>query len=309
VVSTPPTMMRAVRLHEPTGVAGLRTDRVPVPDPSRGEALVRVRAAALTRDELDWPVDRLPAIPSYELSGIVVGLGEGVTEVRVGDRVCGLMPFDRDGAAAEYATVPADLLAETPAGLDDVHAAALPLPGLTAWQSLFDHGGMDKGQRVLVLGAAGGVGQLVTQLARLHGASVVGTASPAGRDLALRHGASQVVDPTDRAGVQRIEPVNLVVDTVGGQVVQLAGTRLRLGGRLVSVAADPPTPADRSVTTSYFVVTPDHDQLAELCRLAGLGELTVTVDSVHPLDAAAAAFTRLQEPGKRGKVVLQVDDD
>ena len=176
--------MRAVRLHEAIGPAGLRLDQVPVPVPGPGEALVRVHSAALTRDELDWPVDRLPAIPSYELCGLVAAIGAGVDPALAGAAVFALTPFDRDGVAADYATVPAGLLAAKPAALDDTHAAAIALPGLSAWQMLFDHGGMDKGQRVLILGATGGVGQFATQLARLHGAFVIGTASAAAHDLA-----------------------------------------------------------------------------------------------------------------------------
>jgi len=129
----------AVRLHPD----GLNLEQIETPSPRPDEVLVRVRAAALTRGELDWPVDRLPATPSYELSGVVVDSG---------DEVYALMPFDRDGVAAEYALVPARVLAPKPAGLSDVEAAALPMGGLTAWQALFEHGRLTRGERVLVTG-------------------------------------------------------------------------------------------------------------------------------------------------------------
>src|SRR3954447_20902139 len=150
----------AVRLHDD----GLKVEEIETPSPGPGEVLVRVHAAAITRDELEWPVDRLPAIPSYELSGVVVDSG---------DEVYALTPFDRDGVAAEYAVVPAELLAPKPRALDHVEAAAVPLAGLSAWQGLVDQGGLEAGQRVLVQGASGGVGHLAVQIARAVGAEVV----------------------------------------------------------------------------------------------------------------------------------------
>ena len=152
--------MLAVRLHDD----GLRVEEIETPSPDPGEVLVRVRAAAITRGELDWPVDRLPAIPSYELSGVVVDSG---------DEVFALTPFDRDGVAAEYAVVPTDVLAPKPLRLSHVEAAALPMGGLTAWQALFVHGGLARGEQVLVTGASGGVGHIAVQLARHAGAAVV----------------------------------------------------------------------------------------------------------------------------------------
>jgi NADPH:quinone reductase-like Zn-dependent oxidoreductase len=152
--------MRALRLHED----GLRLDEIEMPTVREGEVLVRVHAAAITRDELEWPTDRLPAIPSYELSGVAVETAE---------EVFALTPFDRDGVAADYAVVPASVLAPKPAGLSHVEAAALPMGGLSAWQGLFVHGRLEAGERVIVTGASGGVGHLAVQLARDAGATVV----------------------------------------------------------------------------------------------------------------------------------------
>ena len=156
--------MLAVRLNRD----GLNVEEIRAPSPRPGEALVRVRAAAITRGELEWPVDRLPATPSYELSGVVVESGE---------EVYALTPFDRDGVAAEYALVPARVLAPKPAQLGHVEAAALPMGGLTAWQALFVHGRLTRGERVLVTGASGGVGHIAVQLAQHAGAEVVESGS------------------------------------------------------------------------------------------------------------------------------------
>jgi NADPH:quinone reductase-like Zn-dependent oxidoreductase len=180
----------AVRVQD----GGLEVEEIETPSPNPGEVLVRVHAAAITRDELEWPVDRLPAIPSYELSGVVVDSGE---------EVYALTPFDRDGVAAEFAAVPAAVLAPKPSRLSHVEAAALPMPGLTAWQALFVHGRLSRGERVLITGASGGVGHIAVQLARHAGASVVETG-----------------------------PADLVFDTRGGEVPA--------GERVVTIAEETP---------------------------------------------------------------------
>jgi NADPH:quinone reductase-like Zn-dependent oxidoreductase len=270
--------MKALRLHAASGIDGLVLEEVAEPTPAEGDVLVRVHAAAITRNELDWPVDRLPAIPSYELSGVVEELGRGVDGLAPGDAVFSLTDFARDGVAAELAVVSASLLARKPRTLDHVESAALPMGGLTAWQGLFEHGALEPGQRALVLGAGGGVGHLAVQLARHRGADVV-------------------EEPV-------VEPVDLVFDTVGGDALQTALALVRPGGRVVSVAEEPP-PSDAA---SYFVVEPSGAQLAELGRLVDDGALRPAVDSVFPLEDAVAAFERVGQRGKRGKVVLRVAD-
>ena len=171
--------MRALRLYED----GLRVEEIEVPEPGPGEVLCRVHAAAITRDELTWPTDRLPAIPSYELSGVVDG-----------DEVVALTPFGRDGVAAEYAVVPTAVLAPKPPELSHVGAAALPMGALSGQQGLFVHGGLQSGERVLVTGTSGGVGYLAVQLARHADAEVVAE-EPA--DLVFDTAGT---DPLPRAG-------------------------------------------------------------------------------------------------------------
>jgi NADPH:quinone reductase-like Zn-dependent oxidoreductase len=259
--------MRALRLNRP-GIDGLSVDEIDVPEVGPGEALVRVHAAALTRDELDWPVDRLPAVPSYELSGVVETVAPGVSDVEPGDAVYALTPFDRDGAAADYTVVPAALLAPKPQTLDHVESAAVPLAALSAWQGLFDHGRLDAGERVVVTGPAGGVGHFAVQLARHRGAEIVAPGAAA----------------------------DLVFDTAGGE--ELAAAR---AGRTVSVAEE----ADGA---TYFVVEPNRSQLVELARLVDSEAVRPAIDSVFPLTDARAAFQRTMQRGKRGKVVLRIAD-
>jgi NADPH:quinone reductase-like Zn-dependent oxidoreductase len=258
--------MQAVRLHGAGGVDDLVTEEIEVPEVGSGHALVRVHAAAITRDELEWPVDRLPAIPSYELSGTVVASGE---------EVFALTGFGRDGVAAEYAVVQESLLVPKPRTLTHVESAAIPLAGLSAWQGLFDHGRLAAGERVLILGASGGVGGFATQLARWCGAELVDEAAGA----------------------------DLVFDTTGGDALLRTTDLLRTDARLVSVAEEPPSPG------TYFVVEPNRGQLVELARLADEGLLRPAIDSVFPLAEARAAFERVTARGKSGKVVLRLVDE
>jgi NADPH:quinone reductase-like Zn-dependent oxidoreductase len=299
--------MRAVRLHGVDGVGRLELETVPVPRLGANEALVRVHAAAITRDELEWPVDRLPATPSYEVSGVVVEIADGLDDLEPGDEVYGLTPFDRDGAAAEYVAVPAALLAPRPRSATHAESAAVPLPALSAWQGLFTHGGLAAGERVLIHGAAGGVGQFATQLARERGTHVVGTASGEAVARARALGADEVIDLGEVRFEDVVEPVDVVFDTVGGEILARSPSVLREGGRLVSVAEEPPT-APSTITATYFVVEPNREQLLELTRLVDGAKLVAAVDSVFPLADARSAFERLQESGKHGKVVLQVHE-
>src|SRR3954465_3219714 len=250
-----PVSMRVVRLRAPGGPEQLAVEEARRPRPGPGEVLVRVHAAAITRDELQWPVDRLPAIPSYELAGAIEEAGPGVAGVAPGDEVFALTPFDRDGVAAEYTAVPVELLAAKPRSFSSAESAAIPLPALTAWQGLFDHGRLAVGERVLIHGAAGAGGGAAVQLARARDAYVVGTAAAAELGLVREFGAQEAVDaatgfedalsPVDLVfatvgGHRRRPPVRLVSAPVGGGRLRRSGAVLRPGGRRVSVAEEPP---------------------------------------------------------------------
>jgi NADPH:quinone reductase-like Zn-dependent oxidoreductase len=299
-----PTTMRAVVLKAAGGPEQLVYEQVAAPAPGRGEALVRVHAAALTRGELEWPVDRLPAIPSYELSGVVAALGPGVDDVAVGDEVFGMTAFDRDGVAADYAAIPTELLAPKPRPLSHPEAAAVPLAALSAWQGLFEHGGLTKDERVLIHGATGGVGQFATQLASHHGAHVIATTSTDGIARARELGADVFIDHTAGPWDAGIDPVDLVFDTAGGERLGTSPAVLREGGRLVSVAEEPPQA--NGVTSVYFVVEPNRRQLAQIAELLDAGWPPPAIDSVFTLEDAARAFERSMAADKRGKVVLEV---
>jgi NADPH:quinone reductase-like Zn-dependent oxidoreductase len=308
---TVPRTMRAVRLRPPGGVEHIASEELPTPSPTAGEALVRVHAAAITRNELDWPVDRLPTTPSHELSGVVVGLASDAGGVPLGDDVYALTGFDRDGVAADYAAVPASFLAPKPRTLGHVAAAALPLAGLSAWQGLFDHGRLEAGQQVLIHGAAGGVGHLAVQLAHHHGAHVIATASAANAEWVGQLGADQVIDDTAAPFDDAVDELDLVFDTAGGGRLQRSVAVLRLGGRLVSVAEAPPQAAAtlRGITAVYFVVEPSQEQLVALAAVVDAGNVRPEIDKVFSLADAKVAFERSTTPGRRGKIVLSVTSD
>ena len=291
--------MRVVLLRAPGGPEQLAIEEVDRSRPGPAEALVRVHAAAITRGELEWPVDRLPAIPSYELSGVVEAVGPGVSRVAAGDEVFALTPFDRNGVAADYTALPAELLVAKPRALGHAESAAIPLPALAAWQGLFDHARLAASERVLIHGAAGGVGRFAVQLASACGAHVIGAASAANLEAVRELGAHEAVDSATRLE-DAVAPVDVVFDTTGGERLRRSPALLSAGGRLVSVVEDPP---DGGV---YFVVEPNPDQLSSIGRLVDRGELLPAPVEVFPLTSAREAFARSLEPGRRGKVVLTV---
>jgi len=296
-----PSTMPALRVHELGDPAAVREERLPTPSPADGELLIRVHAAAITRDELEWPEGRLPATPSYEFSGEVVALGASASDFAVGDAVYGMALFDRDGAASEYFAAPESVFARKPANVDDAAAATVPLPALSAWQALFDHGLLESGQRVLVHGATGAVGHFAVQLARRAGARVIATASSANLDAARELGADEVIDratPYESS----LEPVDLVFDAAGGDAAERSAALVRPGGRAVSIISEPAQAS--GITSIFFIVEPNRDQLDQITELIELGGLRLMPHQEFPLDQARAAFEASLDRGHRGKVVF-----
>jgi NADPH:quinone reductase-like Zn-dependent oxidoreductase len=306
--------MRALTVSDrDAGTDGLALTDLPHPHAAENDVVVRVHAAGFTRGELTWPAtwtdragrDRTPSVPGHEVSGVVTDLGYGTTGLTVGQRVFGLTDWARDGTLAEYVAVEARNLAPLPADVDHTVAAALPVSGLTAWQGLFDHGGLTVGRTVLVHGAAGAVGSIAVQLARTAGARVIGTGRAADRDTVLALGAHAFVDlqadPLDAAG-----QADVVFDVIGGEVLEQSAALVRPGGTLVTIA-EPPTVRPSDGRAVFFVVEPDRVRLADLVQRVREGRLEVRVGAVRPLAEAAAAFT----PDRRvpGRTIIRVAQD
>ncbi len=313
----PGPTMRAVVVREWGGPQELQVAEVPTPEPGPTEVLVRVHAAGV--NPTDW-VSRAtgglrlwddPAILGHDVAGVVAAVGMGVTLHRPGDAVLGMPLFPRQaGGYAEYVVAPARQFVAAPAGLDHVHAAALPLAGLTAWQALVDTAAVRPGQRVLVHAAAGGVGHLAVQIAKALGAEVVATAS-AGKHAFVRDlGADEVIDYRAVDFVRTTGPVDVVVDPVGGDYGERSLDVLRPGGVLVSLLpADDrwaPVAAARGLRAGFMLVEPDHVGLAALTALVAAGRLRPHVEHVLPLEQAAKAHELGEAGGLKGKIVLEV---
>ena len=308
--------MKAVRLHARGGVEQLIYEEAPLPVLQPGDALVRVLACSTTRNELDWDPtytdqqgnSRLPAIPGHELCGIVEALAPGVQDLAVGDAVYGLASFFRDGAAAEYIAIHAADLAPKPMSLDAIQAAAVPLSALTAWQALFDHARLLPGQKLLVHGAAGGVGSFAVQIGRWHGVHVIATADCDSLDLVTGLGVDQFIDYKTQRFDEMASEVDVVLDTVGGETQERSWKVLRKGGTLVSIAGESieqPDPA-LGVKGIFFIVKPNRMQLIELGRLIDQEIIKPLISSVLPLDQAREAFGQVAGHGVKGKVVLRI---
>jgi len=303
--------MKAIRVHEPTGFGGLVYEDAPDPTLMIGDVLVKVAACGITHNELDWSQrtcrnghPRDPIIPGQEVSGVVTALGLGTAGIAVGDEVFGLTDGYRDAAAAEYVAVEARNLAPKPRSVDHVHAAAVPRAGLTAWQALFDHGKLAKGQTVVIHGAGGAVGSTAVQLARWAGAEVIGTGRSHSRSLVLELGADRFVALDAERLEDATSDVDLVFDAAGGQVLAQSASIVKPGGTLVSVAAFPPFGRE-DAREIFFIQASDRAQLIELARLVDEGHLRPQVGGVYPLARAVEAYSAKAAGGIPGRFVLQ----
>ena len=303
-------MKAIVVTDEAAGTAGMTLAHRPEPQAAGNDVLVEVHASGFTRDELTWPGtwtdrlgrDRRPSIPGHELAGVVSALGYGTTGLSVGQRVFGLTDWTRDGTLAEYAAVEARNLAPLPGDVDFTVGASLPISGLTAWQGLFEHGRIQAGQSVLVHGAAGGVGSMVTQLAREAGGYVVGTGRAGDRQAALEFGAQEFVD-LENDELEDVGGVDLVFDVLGGDVQKRSTALIRPGGTLVSIAGPPETrPADGRAID--FVVEADRAQLGEIVRRVRDGRLRTVIANVASLDDAVTALNPIERI--KGKTIIRV---
>jgi NADPH:quinone reductase-like Zn-dependent oxidoreductase len=308
--------MKAIRLHEPTGIDGLVFEEVPDAKAVACDVLIKVVACGITHNELDWPLwtcraghRRSSIIPGHEVSGVVAGLGYGTAGFAVGDEVYGLTDQFRDGAAAEYVAVEARNVARKPQTVDHVHAAAMPRAGLTAWQALFEHGKLVKGQAVVIHGAGGAVGSMAVQLAHWAGAEVIGTGRSRARPLVTELGADRFIALED-PGTDHLEEMagqaDLVFDTIGGDVLARSPALLRTGGTLVVIKADARVTSERDdITTVVFIQESSRPQLTELARLVDEGHLHPQVGPVYSLAEAAQGYRAKAAGGISGRVILR----
>lgn len=335
-------VMMAVQQHAFGGPDVLRYEEAPVPAAAAGEVLVRVHAAGLNppdwylRDGFrslppEWqPEGNFPLILGTDISGVVETVADDVTGFAPGDEVYAMVRFPEgvfgdSRGYAQYVTVPAGQLARKPKGIDHEHAAGVPMSLLTAWQFLVARGHDEPnpfqdfphdpaplaGKRVLVNGAAGGVGHLALQVAKLKGAHVIAVASSRHQQLLRELGADEVIDYTKTAAEDVAGDLDLVLDAVGGASTGRFLKTIKRGGALYPVYpmgfGDADEAAERGITVSSIQVRSSGAQLAELAPLLDDGSIRVVIDSIFPLAEAGAAHARAESGHIQGKIVLKVD--
>lgn len=305
--------MQSIRIHEFGGPEVLALDTLPTPDPQPDEILIRVHGAGI--NPVDYKIrnggyigqDRLPITLGRDISGVVERCGQDVQAFKPGDAVFAMLPPER-GGYAEFVAATAAHCATKPERLDHVHAAAVPLAALTAWQGIFDHGGLESGQRILIHGASGGVGHFAVQFARTRGGTVSATCSGSDLDFVRRLGAEEVIDYRTQRFENIVRDMDLVFDLVGGETQERSWSVLREGGIIVSTVQKPSEEraAELRARGTWYLAQPNGSQLAEIGGLIDDGRVRVEVDRVFPLRAAADAERTLEQEHVRGKLVLKV---
>ena len=287
----------------------------PQPQPGEGEVLIRVRAAGVTPTELLWyPTThtkegsvRTRAVPGHEFSGIVAAPSKDVKDFNVGDEVYGMNDWFAEGATAEFCLTQPQNIALKPKSLSHELAATVPISALTAWQGLLDRAKMQSGERVLIHGAAGTVGLFAVQLARLHGAYVIATASAHNAEFVKQLGADEVIDYTTSRFEDQVGKIDAVFDAVGGETLNRSWAVLKPTGRMVTIAADSEGTTDQRVKDAFFIVEPNQKQLLEIAKMLDAGTLKAFVSAIVPLAEASAAYSRtVRDKHGYGKVVIAV---
>jgi NADPH:quinone reductase-like Zn-dependent oxidoreductase len=308
--------MKAMRIHSYGGPEVLRFEDAPEPKPNPGDVLVQVHAAGI--NPVDWKIRQgyrkemlnhaLPLILGWDFSGVVKSAGTDAVRFKPGDQVFCRPDIMRNGAYAEYIVVREKELALKPRSLDHVYSAAVPLACLTAWQSLFDAAHLSTRQKVLIHAAAGGVGHFAVQLAKWKGAYVVSTASSNNLEFVTKLGADEVIDYQAMPFENRAVNMDVVFDTIGGEVQDRSWKALKRGGTLVSIIRPPATEtaAAFGVTGAYVFVQPNSEQLREIADLIDMGKIKPEVQTILPLEEAAQGHQISEAGHARGKIVLRV---
>jgi NADPH:quinone reductase-like Zn-dependent oxidoreductase len=310
--------MKAVRVHSYGGPEVLRFEEAPRPTPGSGEVLIKAHAASV--NPIDWKARAgylkdfiplpLPFIPGWDVSGVVEAVESGVTQFKKGDEVYARPNIMHAGYGgyAEYVVAKETETALKPKSIDHVHAATIPVAAVTAWRALFDTAGLQKGQKVLIHGAAGGVGSFAVQLAKWKGAHVIGTASAKNQAFLRELGVDEPIDYAKTRFEDVLHDVDVVLDPIGGETQQRSWKVLKKGGILVSIVAPPSTEeaTKHGVRSALISANADTLVLGEIAKLIDSGKLKPIVDTVLPLSEARKAHELNESGHARGKVVLKV---
>ena len=312
------TFMNAIRIHNYGGPDVLLYEEAPRPRLRHSEVLIRVHAAGVNL--LDCKVragevrqiiqHKLPLIPGWDVSGVVEGVGQGVSQFKRGDEVFAMADPTRDGAYADYIAVREATVAMKPKSLHHVRAAATPVSALAAWQSLFELGPLQSGQRILIHGGSGGVGHFAVQLAKWKGAYVIATASTKNQERLRKLGADETIDYTAQKFEAIAHKIDIVLDTIGGETQERSWCVLNKGGALISLAQPPSEQKARRFGVRGIMcrVQPDGPQLSKITKLIDSAKLKPIIDRILPLSEARRAHELAQNGNTRGKIVLRVKD-
>jgi NADPH:quinone reductase-like Zn-dependent oxidoreductase len=306
--------MNAIRLQQYGGPEQLRYEEAPTPKPAPGQVVVRVQAASVNPFDLklasgmfkqSMPLT-FPFTPGGDFAGVVESVGAGVTELERGDAVFGNSPGG--GAYAQFVSARASLLAARPTKLSPIEAASVPVAAQTAWQALFDHGHLERGQTVLIHGAAGGVGTFAVQLAHWKGARVLATGSADNVAYLRSLGADQPIDYRATQFESVAKGVDVVLDLIGGETQKRSYAVIKPAGRLVSTVQPPAQDeaAKRNVSAAFISMQPSSAGLNQLADLLASGAIQTVVTKRYPLAQAAEAWKEQMKGHARGKIVLEV---
>jgi NADPH:quinone reductase-like Zn-dependent oxidoreductase len=307
--------MQAVRIHRFGGLEVMALEEIDRPNPSANEVLIKVFAASVNpvdakMREGKYPVvteKDLPYVLGRDVSGQIAAAGDNVSTFLIGDDVFAFLSPEH-GGYEEFVLARVDEVAAKPKSLDQVGAAAVPLAGITAWQGLFDHGGLRQGQRVLIHGGAGGVGHFAIQFAKAKGAWVASTVSTSDKEFVSDLGADQVIDYKSEKFEDLVEPVDLVFDLIGGETQERSFSVVKSGGALISTLQEPDKAraADQNIRVGRYTAQPNGAQLQEIADLIDEGKVKVVVADIFELREVAEAQAALKDQHLRGKVVLKI---
>jgi NADPH:quinone reductase-like Zn-dependent oxidoreductase len=308
--------MKAIRIHEFGGPEVLKLEEVPRPEPGADEVLIKVFATSV--NPVDWKIrkgqrkekfpTKFPLIPGWDVSGEIEEVGSDIKIFRKGDEVYSRPDLTKNGTYAEYVVVKADLVGLKPKSIDHEKAAAVPLAGLTAWQGLFDHGGLQAGQKVLIHAASGGVGTFAVQFAKWKGAYVIGTTSAENIEFVKQLGADEVIDYKKEKFEDKLKDIDLVFDTIGGATQRRSLKVLKNDGRLITTLKpeNQEEAKTKNIHIEGYTAQSHPEELEQIANLIDAGKVMPVITVILPLEKAAEAQKISEEGHTRGKIVLKV---
>ncbi len=308
--------MKAIRIHEFGGPEVLKLEDIPRPKPAADEVLIKVYASGV--NPVDYKIraglrkekfpTTFPLTPGWDVSGVIEEIGNDVKHLKKDDEVYSLPDPTKDGTYAEYVIVKENKVGKKPKSIDHVHAAGVPLAGLTAWQGLFDFGKLQAGEKVLIHAASGGVGTFAVQFAKWKGAYVIGTTSEKNIDFVKQLGADEVIDYKKEKFENKLKDIDIVFDTIGGETQKRSVEVIKNGGRLITTLKPEVTDEakEKNIHFEGFSAQSYPDQLEKIAELIDEGKVKPVVSKIFSLEEAAEAQKLIEQGHTTGKIILKI---